>query len=169
MAITFHCDHCGKKINAKEDNAGRWGKCPSCHNRVYVPDLSGDPNELKLAPLDDEEIERQQQLLAETHRLTLDILQERVVPDELRPAADVPVAQMSEEELYHKIVRYLRQMADGNLDAADRTAAVIRTSKKHAKAILDRISVSEIPEAELADIPPHVLSGFIRTLRSNIT
>jgi len=169
MAITFHCDHCGKKINAKEESAGRWGKCPSCHNRVYVPDLSGDPNELKLAPLDDEEIERQQQLLAETHRLTLDILQERVAPDELRDTADVPVAPMSEEDLYHKIVRYLRQMADGNLDAADRTAAVIRTSKKQARAILDRISVSEIPEADLADIPPHVLSGFIRTLRSQIT
>ncbi len=169
MGITFHCDHCGKKINAKDGAGGRWGKCPSCHNSVYVPDLSPDADELKLAPLDDDDIERQQQLMAETHRLTRDILQERAAPDDLRGTADVPVTEMDEDDLYHKIVRYLRQMADGNLDAADRMAAIIATQKRQAREILDRISVSDIPEAELSDIPPQILSGFIRTLRTYIS
>jgi DNA-directed RNA polymerase subunit RPC12/RpoP len=37
MAITFHCGHCGKKIEAPDSAGGKWGKCPSCHNKVYVP------------------------------------------------------------------------------------------------------------------------------------
>ena len=34
--------------------------------------------------------------------------------------------------------------------------------------IIDRIALSEIPEQELADIPPQVLAGTIRTLREKI-
>ena len=57
MAITFHCKHCGKKIEANEKAAGKWGKCPSCHNKIYVPNLNAE-DDLKLAPVD-EEAERQ--------------------------------------------------------------------------------------------------------------
>ncbi len=168
MSITFHCDHCGKKIEAKDAAGGRWGKCPSCHNKIYIPDLNAGGEELTLAPLDEDDVEHQQALMAETHQLTVDILQERVAPDELRDVADVPVEAMSDEDLEHKIIRYLRQMADGNLAGGERTAAIIASSGHQAKAVIDRIAVSEIPEPELADIPPHVLSGFIRTLRSRI-
>ena len=51
MAITFHCEHCGKKIEAPNSAGGKWGKCPACHNKLYVPDLYPD-EELKLAPID---------------------------------------------------------------------------------------------------------------------
>ncbi|MHC4658446.1 MAG: hypothetical protein ACYS83_04615 [Planctomycetota bacterium] len=32
MPITFHCEHCGKKIEAQDSAGGKWGKCPACHN-----------------------------------------------------------------------------------------------------------------------------------------
>ena len=81
MAITFHCDYCGKKIEAADKTAGKWGKCPSCHNKLYVPDLNtGD--ELKLAPIDEEEEKTKKQLMAETYKLDQDILTERQTPDE---------------------------------------------------------------------------------------
>ena len=60
-------------------------------------------------------------------------------------------------------------MADSQLDDAEQTANLIAPHGKHASAILDRIGLSEIPEPELADIKPQVLSGLIRTLRSRIT
>ena len=37
MTISFHCAHCGKKMEAPDDAGGKWGKCPRCHNKLYVP------------------------------------------------------------------------------------------------------------------------------------
>ena len=80
MAITFHCDYCGKKIEAKDDAAGRWAKCPSCHNKIYIPDLDAE-DDLKLAPVDEEAERRKQQLKAETFMLEQEILGERTTPE----------------------------------------------------------------------------------------
>lgn len=167
MAITFHCDRCGKEIRAADTAGGRWGKCPACHNKVYVPNLNVD-DELKLAPVDESEEEKKQRLMAETYRLTQDILQERDVPN--GPSGfGGPVSEMSEKELTKNIILYLRQMADGELDEAERTSASIAPHGRQATAIIDRIAVSEIPEPELADLAPQVLAGLVRTLRSKIS
>ena len=61
MGITFHCEHCGKKIEAPDSAGGKWGRCPACHNKVYVPGLSSD-EKLKLAPVDEEYQTKQKQL-----------------------------------------------------------------------------------------------------------
>ena len=64
MAITFHCEHCGKKIEAKDAAGGNWGACPACHNKVYVPDLSAKAGEeLKLVPIDENEVNKQKRLI----------------------------------------------------------------------------------------------------------
>ena len=166
MAITFHCEHCGKKIEAADSAGGKRGKCPACHNKLYVPHLDSD-EELKLAPIDETDLEREKQLMAETFRLTQDILQEREIPNEPTESAGA-VYDMSEKELTKNIIVYLRQMAIGDLAQADGTAALIAPSKAQAMEIIDKIALSEIPEPELADIPQHVLSGLIRTLRAKI-
>jgi hypothetical protein len=54
------------------------------------------------------------------------------------------------------------------LDEAERTAALIAPFGERAVAIIDRIALSEIPDPKLADIPPQILSGSIRTLREKI-
>ena len=166
MAITFHCDHCGKKVGAQDSAAGRWVKCPACRNRIYVPNPSGD-EELKLAPLDETEEEKEKRLMAETHRLTQDILQEREIPETV--GLDGYAAEINEKELTKRIITYLRLMADGELDEAQRTADLIAPYRRQAAGILDQIAVSQIPEPELADIPQHVLSGLIRNLRTRIS
>ncbi len=167
MGITFHCEHCGKKIEAPDSAGGKWGKCPACHNKLYVPGLDSD-EELKLAPIDEGDQAKQKQLMAETYELTQDILLEREVPNELAEVA-TPAIGASDKELTKNIVVYLRQMADGNLDQAERIANSIAPSGGRALKILDEIALSEIPEPELADIPQQVLSGLIRTLRSKIS
>lgn len=167
MAITFHCDHCGKKIEAAASAAGKWGKCPSCHNRLYVPKLDPD-DDLKLAPIDETEEEKRRRLMTETYQLTQDILQERDIPNS-PPEFAAPLSKITEKELTKNIIVYLRQMADGELDEAQRTADLIAPYGRRALEILDRIALTEMPEPELADVPPHVLSGFIRNLRTRLS
>ncbi len=168
MSITFHCEHCGKKIEASDNAGGRWGKCPACHNKLYVPSLNSSGEELKLTPLDATDLEEQKRLMAETYKVTQDILQEREPPNGSVGSAE-PAFEISEKELTTNIIMYLRQMADGELDQAERITDLIAGSGDKAVKILDEIALSEMPEPELADIPPQVLSGLIRTLRTKIS
>jgi len=166
MAIVFHCEHCGKEIRAADNAGGKWGKCPMCHNRLYVPGMEPG-EELKLAPENNDDLEREKQLMAETYKLTQDILKERDVPE--GPAVPAgAIYEMSDKELKTNIILFIRQMASGELEEADRTAALIAPYKSKVTEIIDRIALSEIPEPQLSDIAPQVLSGMIRTLRSKI-
>ena len=166
MGITFHCSYCNKKINAKDNDGGKWGKCPSCHNKIYIPDTSSG-EDLKLTPVDKKGEETKKKLMAETYKLELDILSQREIPDELA-GPSTPDATISDEELTKNIIVCLRKMADGELEQAEGIVGSITVCSKRAIEILDRIALSEIPEPELSDIPPQVLSGLIRTLRSKI-
>jgi DNA-directed RNA polymerase subunit RPC12/RpoP len=167
MSIVFHCEHCGKKVEAPDGAGGKRAKCPACHNKVYVPSLDAD-EELKLAPIDSGEEAKRKQLMDETFNLTQEILQEREVP-EGQSEAYRSVSEVNEKELTKNIILYLRQMADGELDEAISTADMIAPYRRQAVKILDTIAVSEMPEPELADIPPQVLSGLIRNLRTRIS
>jgi len=169
MSITFHCEYCGKKIEAHDSAGGKWGKCPACHNKLYVPDLSADGEELKLAPIDESDEERKKQLMAETRMLEQEILREREIPDESAEPVTTSPSQMTEEQLTENIIDYLQLMAGGELDQAQQLAKPIISCGDRALKILDQIALSEIPEPQLADIPQQVLSGLIRTLRTKIT
>jgi len=157
MPIVLHCHHCGKKISAPDKAGGKWGKCPACHNDVYIPDLSDD-EELTLAPMDEEELKQKEELIAETHELTQDILRERQEPDVPEDSS----GQISDKELRERVILYLRQMADGKLELAQETAEKIVPYRALAKNILDTIAVNEMPEPELADVPREVLTEFIK-------
>jgi len=167
MAIIFHCEHCGKKIESPDSAGGKRSKCPACHNKLYVPGLASD-EELKLAPIDTDNDAKQKELMAETYKLTQEILLEREVPEGPAGAA-ASAPEISDKELTKNIITYLRQMADGKLDEAQRTADSIAPYGPQAVKILDRIALSEMPEPELADIPQQVLSGLIRNLRTRIS
>ncbi len=166
MSIKFHCDHCGKKIDAPDSAGGKWGKCPSCHNKVYVPQMETD-EELKLAPIDETEEERQKRLRAEAFQLTQSILQEREVPDADQQSEND--RDVSDEQMTEAIVRYLCQMANGELDTAQRTAETIAADRRKAREILGQMATNDPPDAELANIPPQVLSGLIRNLRTRLS
>jgi hypothetical protein len=169
MSIKFHCDHCGKRIDAPDNAGGKWGKCPACHNKVYVPQAETDgEDELKLAPLNETEEEHQKRLIAESFQLTQSILQEKEVPG-AGTTPTGPGQDIDEEKLTEIVVRYLRQMYEGDLDDAQRTADTIATHRRQAKDIIDRIASDSSSDPELLDIPPHLLSGFIRNLRTRIS
>lgn len=169
MTIKFQCSLCGKKIEAPDSTGGKWGKCPGCHNKVYVPQPVTDEDELKLAPIDETEEQRQKQLMLETFQLTRDILQEKATPD--GPAGPTPgsPSDINDEKLTDLILRYLRQMANGDLDDAQRTADLIVPHRRKATLILDRLVTSKEPDPELEDIPKQVLLGYIRNLRTRLS
>lgn len=169
MGIKFHCEYCGKKIEAPDNAGGKCGKCPACHNRLYVPNLnSGEEEELKLAPIDEGDRARQKELMAETRKLTQDILLERETPGEPSEAA-VSESGASDEQLTNNIIAYLQQMANGDLDKAERTVGLITPHRTQAVKILNGIARSEMPDPELADIPQQVLSGLIKNLRTRLS
>jgi hypothetical protein len=172
MGISFHCEHCGRKIEAPDTAGGKWGKCPACHNKVYVPANTPPDDELRLAPIDTEEERKRKKMLAEVDHLREEILKEKDIPEEgvipkNHSAAPKP-GDLSDAELTTFIISYLRQMADGDLDQAEETALAIIPNGHNAVRILERIALSEIPEPELADIPQQVLSGLIKSLRGRI-
>jgi DNA-directed RNA polymerase subunit RPC12/RpoP len=166
MPIQFHCEHCGKKIEAPDNAGGKWGKCPRCHNKVYVPQPDAGDDELKLAPIDEGEALRQRQLMAETFEITQNILEEKTIPE-------VPTSgqnsDMSDERLTEIVIRYLRQMYEGDLEDAQRTSELIITHRRRVPGVLNQIATSDPPDPELMDIPQQVLSGLIRSLRTQIS
>ena len=173
MAITFHCDYCGKKIEAADSAGGKWGKCPACHNKLYVPASEPD-EELRLAPVDETDLEREKRVLDETNRRTLDILKEREVPQgipELDESAETtgPGFEVSQVELRQYIIKYLRLMADSELYEAQKIAALIKPKGARAVKILNKMAAGDIPEPELAGISQLVLSGLIKSLRDEIS
>ncbi len=169
MTIKFQCSLCGKKIEAPDSTGGKWGKCPGCHNKVYVPQPVTEEDELKLAPIDETEEQRQRQLMLETLQITRDILQEKAVPDGPAGPAPASPSDINEEKLTDFILRYLRQMANGDLNDAQRTAELILPHRRKAALILDRLVTSKEPDPELEDIPKQVLLGYIRNLRTRIS
>jgi hypothetical protein len=175
MGISFHCEHWGKKIEAPDTAGGKWGKCPGCHNKVYVPaSKPAQPDdELRLAPIDTDDEIKKRKMLAEEARLRREILDETDVPEEgAAPKNHSPAPSksnaLSDAELTTCIIGYIRQMADGELDLAEQTALTIIPNGSKAVKILERIALSEIPEPEIADIPQQVLSGLIKNLRSRL-
>lgn len=169
MGIAFNCEYCGKKIQAPDNAGGKWGKCPACHNKLYIPAPDSNQEELKLAPIDEKDIAKQKQLTTETFKLTQEILSEKEIPKEPVEAVVTSASSANNEQLTTDIITYLRQMADGDLDQTQRTAELITNCGSRAVKILDEIALSEIPEPELADIPQQVLSRLIRILRSKIS
>ena len=114
MAITFHCEHCGRKIEAADNSAGKWGNCPACHNKVYIPDPKAAGEEIKLSPIDEETEKTQKELLDETFRLTQDILSEKETGGEESAGGEV-----SDRQLTQYIISYLTLMSQGDLAEAE--------------------------------------------------
>ena len=167
MAIKLHCNACGKKIEAPDSAGGKWGKCPACHTKIYVPLPPTDDEELKLAPIDETEEQKKKQLMQETFQLTQHILEEASASE--APGTVGPVPEVNEKTLTNHIIRYLRQMANGDLDTAQRTAELIVPHRRKAATILEQLAKSYPPDPELEDIPPQVLSGLVRNLRTRIS
>jgi hypothetical protein len=164
MAITFICECCKKRINAPDEAGGKWGKCPSCGFKCYIPmPPSDDEEEIKLAPIDEEEETQYKEMMRETYHVTEELLHQIEDPGE---PGQIPT--IDEKVLTVRIVKYLGLMANGSLDEAANAASKITPYKTQAKRILEKMLNDEMPEPELAKVPAKVLTGFIRNMLSGL-
>ncbi|MFA5291783.1 MAG: hypothetical protein WC496_01965 [Phycisphaerae bacterium] len=164
MPITLHCESCKKKIVAPDNAGGKWGKCPFCNHRCYIP-LPPDENEeeLTLSPVDETEEVRYRRMMQETYNITESLLHETEEPSDAETFKN-----MNEKEFTAQIIKYLRLMADGSLDEAHNLAERIVPYKSQAKAIFEKLLKAKKPEPELQDVPKKVLDGFIKNMLTRI-
>ena len=166
MSISFHCQKCKKKIKAPDESGGKWGSCPHCKHRCYIPlPPSLDEEEIKLAPIDPAEETQYGQMMRETYNLTQNILHETASEE---TSAKGPFNEAQEKELTKNIIIYLRLMADGELSQAEAMITKISRFKPPAINILTNMAKTERPEPELADIAPKVLLGLIKDLHTKL-
>jgi len=165
MSISFSCECCEKKVKAPDSAGGRWGSCPHCNHRCYIPLPPDDSEEeLKLAPIDPEEENQYDEMMKETNELTKDMLRQNQMPDD-----DGRPAPYNEKDLLKNIITYLGHMAAGNLDQAEAVVGKIIPLKEQARDIIRRMARAERPEPELQDINPKLLQGFMKTLASKLS
>ncbi len=169
MSITFHCEYCGKKIQAPDNAGGKWGKCPSCHNKLFIPPPPDAGDELKLAPIDESEIEREKRLLAESFKLQQNILSETAVPEDEKGAKPAKSAAAADDKkVTAQIVTYLKFMVNGDLDKAERLISTLKSFGDQSPDVLDQIAYGEKSVPELENIPQQVLFGLIKELQSRL-
>ena len=165
MSISFNCPRCKKKIKSPDKAGGKYSNCPHCNYPCYIPSVPDENEpELTLAPIDEKDEVQYGEMMRKAYNMTQNILHERAddAPD------DEPQGEMDKRELPKTIIMYLRMMADGRLEQAERMAAKIKRYAPSAKQILKKMTRAERPEPELADIPPKILMGLIKNLNDTL-
>jgi hypothetical protein len=188
MAIELHCNHCGKLVRAPDDAGGKHGKCPSCHQSVYIPTPPDQLEALKLEPVDSEFERRKARLMHETAELVGKIAREREGPEKPGDRAERlareekaaaaraaggatsaaparPAAQLTPSEANELVIDYVVAMFEGRLAEAQVLADELRASMKTAEDAMQRIVVDEIPPTKLAKVPRPLIIGFFKQLR----
>ena len=165
MSISFSCESCKKKIKAPDEAGGKWGSCPYCKHRCYIPlPRAADEPELKLAPVDEKEETKIGMLMNQTYSLTRELLHQ-TAPLDKGSGQD----QGSEKEVIKICILYIRQMADGELSQAAGTMEKMKIYKKTALRLLSSMARAERPEPELSDLADGVLQGLIRDTSAKLS
>ena len=164
MSITFDCSECGKRIEAPDSAAGKRGKCPHCGQGNDIPAAAppaDDDDLFDLAPLDEDEERRQreetQRLLEQERDLLVDGAAETGPPLEQRDNVDTA-------DLYHFVVNYCRDMADGQLERAGAHIQKLKSFRGLGKEAAEDFLSGKAVEESLLDIPSGVLAGFLKSL-----
>jgi len=109
-----------------------------------------------------------EQLMLETHHLTHEILSQSALPEDDSTHAGSERA-LQEKEIIKLCILYLRQVADGELDPAEKTLPQMKKNKKLVLRTLASMARAERPEPELADLPPAILQGLIRDTHTQLS
>lgn len=168
MSITLNCTHCGKQVQAPEDAGGRWGKCPRCGEKVYVPSLPSDDGEIGLVPLDEAEERRSQRERIRYQQIEGQALHGAGGAADTGPTHESSVspkaAKGHRRNIEAMLVRYVKGMSDGRVSDCDEiVVSLIGHRKEVASAVEHLTAMSPLP-ANLSGIPPAVVKGYLRQL-----
>ena len=171
MGIELHCTHCNKLIRAPDTHGGKRGKCPYCKGSVYVPMPPSEGEQIDLAPIDDAEERRRQQLDADARRLATDLAHDDQAPPESRGSARRGAEQPStssqpdpDMDLGALVIGFVQAMQGSLLNEAAQIVAELKPHAPKVRGLVQGLMVDEMPPANLGNIPPGLYKGFLRTL-----
>ncbi len=167
--IRVTCEHCNHVIKAPRKAAGRRGKCPHCHNSVYIPTPASELDEI---PLESEDVETR----AATERLKKQAMEitaalgretkespERTVTPQQRGSAPRKAA-MNATDINELIIRYLLAMQVSELGRAEALTAELQGAARQAKSKIQQMMVDSMRPEAVRSMADGLYQGFLRKL-----
>ena len=172
MSIELHCPKCGKLIRAPDNAGGKHGRCPYCKESVYVPLPPAEEEEIKLAPLDEDDERRTEELQRESTQYITTVGHEvDDVPDVGDSSApDPPPVPVPGEvvDLGAEVEAYLIAMRDSQLDEAEEVVMRLAQAGTRARDYVEGLMVDEMP-LQIENLPTPLANGFLKTLLSRLS
>ena len=167
MTIELHCPVCQKLIKAPDNAGGRQGTCPYCKNRVYIPmPAQEDDGEIGIAPLDEDDLRREEELLEESAAALADLSRHQGSADDASASA-TPGAAGSDVPIPDQVARYVMAMSESRLDEAKLLMRDLRRVRHSAIDYVNQRLVDEMPDP-IAAVPEPLAKGFLKNLLSEL-
>jgi hypothetical protein len=173
MSIELHCTKCGKLVRAPDDAGGRRGKCPYCGESVYIPLPPDENDEIRIAPVDEEEERRAEELRRESTEYFASVGHGTDVPEtggaadtgrraDATPAADEVV------DIDLEVEAYIAAMRDSKLDIVEQTSERLKGTGSRARDYVQNLLHDEmLPEVK--GVPPPLIKAFLKKLLDRMT
>ncbi len=167
--IRVTCEHCNQVIKAPRKAAGRRGKCPHCHNSVYIPTPESELDAIPLAPEDaetraaTERLEKEaMEISAALGRETKEAPELTVTPQQEHPAPRETA--LNATEINDLIIRYLLAMQVSELERAEALVAELQGAARQAKSKIQQMMVDAMRPEAVRGMADGLYQGFLRKL-----
>lgn len=178
MSIELHCPHCAKPIRAPDDAGGKHGKCPYCRQSVYIPLPPSPDDEIRVAPLDEAETRREEELIAESIRYASAIDKDPSMQSEgpsPRGERGGPGAGRERGEsasgfvdVVDEVQKFVLAMHTSKLDETERVVTRLKRAGSRARDYVDGLYLDQIPP-QIGNVPPPLARAFLKTLLDRLS
>lgn len=171
MSIELHCPQCEKLIRAPDNAGGKYGKCPYCETKVYIPAPPDDEGEIGIAPIDEEEERRERELIRESVRYAaaFDKESDKLPPEGAAPRGggggtirpEAPPGEVI--DIGDEVEAYVVAMRDSKLDDAERIVRKLKSAGARACDYVEGLMLDPAPPP-LGEVPKPLMMGFLKSL-----
>ncbi len=167
--IVVTCDHCNHVIKAPRRAAGKRGKCPYCHNSVYVPTPQEELEDIPLASDDEASLAKADRLEKEAREVAAAIRREVQEPLDAPASQTTGTTESSESRqpptnISDAIIRYLLAMQVSDLEKAQAITGELKGSARQAKSKIQQMMVDSMRPQAVRSMPDGLYQGFLRKL-----
>ena len=170
MSIELHCPQCQKLIRAPDSAGGKRGKCPHCGNVVYVPTPPDESEEIRIAPIDEEEERRAEELRREAVQYAASV--DRATDTGKAGEGGAPAAEPQPPgevvDLSAEVEAFVLAMRDSKLDEADAAAARLKRAGSRARDHVQGLLMDQMP-LQVEGVPEPVVHGFLKALLARVS
>ncbi len=172
MSIEFNCPSCEKSIRAPDTAGGKYGKCPFCEVKVYIPSPPSEGEEIGLAPIDEDEERRERELIRESVRYAaaFDKDPDKLPPEGAEGRGGAGARRMAEPaapgevfEVADEVEAFVVAMRDSKLQDADRVVARLKRAGARSKDYVEGLMLDPTPPP-IGNVPRPLLIGFLKSL-----